>query len=168
MAIICASHQPLQEKVADGSFRADLFFRLSGMALHIPPLRERSDLPVLAQTLLAEESPGHPLGISPEAMALLRRHHWPGNIRQLRNVLRLAAALVAPEDSCLTPEHLPAELTDGLPDPGLAISDNSLRACEARLVRDTLNRCGGNISAAARELGITRTTLYRKLQESGR
>jgi len=167
IAIICASHQPLQEKVADGSFRADLYFRLSGMALSIPPLRERSDLPALASRLLAEECGNPPPRISNEALELLRRHNWPGNIRQLRNVLRLAAALIDDQDACLLPEHLPAELSEQCEPLSADQANNSLRASEVRLVKEAVSRCGGNISAAARELGITRTTLYRKLQQEG-
>ncbi|GAB2180482.1 sigma-54-dependent Fis family transcriptional regulator [Denitratisoma sp. agr-D3] len=166
IAIICASHHPLQEKVGSGHFRADLFFRLNGITLWLPPLRQRSDLPSLARRILAEEADNQPPSISSDAMDLLRRHDWPGNIRQLRNVLRLAAALIDDQDPCLRPHHLPAEMTDPAPLPQ-AQNDVSLRSCEIRLVREAVARCGGNISAAARELGITRTTLYRKLQQEG-
>ncbi|RTL56044.1 MAG: sigma-54-dependent Fis family transcriptional regulator [Rhodocyclaceae bacterium] len=165
IAIICASHQPLQEKVAEGSFRADLFFRLSGMSLCIPPLRERSDLAALAQRILEQECGGQAPRLTAEALDLLRRHPWPGNIRQLRNVLRLAAAMIDPATPLLRPEHLPAELSEGGTSNGPTTSHHSLRASEVRLVKEAVTRCGGNISAAARELGITRTTLYRKLQQ---
>ena len=165
IAIICASHQPLQEKVNSGDFRADLYFRLSGMALCIPPLRERSDLPTLVKRILAQECDEQPPHISSEALDLLRQQRWPGNIRQLRNVLRLAAALIDEQDHCLRPQHLPSEMTEAAAQPQ-SVNNSSLRSSEIRLVKEAVARCGGNISAAARELGITRTTLYRKLQQT--
>jgi transcriptional regulator of acetoin/glycerol metabolism len=135
------------------------------MSLSLPALRERSDIEALARRLLHDESPGRPIRLSASSLDLIRRHPWPGNIRQLRNALRLAAAMLAPDEDTLTPEHLPQELTD---DPELtspAPAAQSLRAAEGRLVGDTVARHKGNISAAARELGITRTTLYRKLRQ---
>lgn len=156
--LVCASHQPLRELVDQGAFRADLFFRLSGMTIALPPLRERSDFEPVVRRILTEESPQRPVIVEPEAFALLRRYAWPGNLRQLRNVLRLCVALLGP-DGLLLPSHLPAEIRSTEP----IASSHGLRDVQARLARESVSRHGGNISAAARELGITRTTLYRLL-----
>ncbi|MBI2306269.1 MAG: sigma-54-dependent Fis family transcriptional regulator [Rhodocyclales bacterium] len=169
-ALVCASHQPLRQLVEHGLFRGDLFFRLSGMTVSLPPLRERQDFDRVVRRMLAEEGGGKLRGddelrIAPAALDLLRRHSWPGNLRQLRNVLRLAVALLG-DERLLTPEFLPPEISDGGADgPEHGRADCGLRTVQLRLVRETVERHGGNISAAARELGITRTTLYRKLAE---
>lgn len=160
-SLVCASHQPLRNLVDQGLFRGDLFFRLSGMTISLPPLRERQDFDRVVRRILAEESHGRELRIAPDSLDLLRRHTWPGNLRQLRNVLRLAAALLGDEQT-LTPEFLPSEILDG---GDRTSGDTDLRTAQLRIVRETVDRYGGNISAAARELGITRTTLYRKLAE---
>ncbi|HJW25511.1 MAG TPA: sigma-54-dependent Fis family transcriptional regulator [Rhodocyclaceae bacterium] len=166
IALVCASHRSLAELVDDGLFRADLLFRLNGLTIWLPPLRERSDFDALARHLLAEETRERRVSFSPEALALLRRQGWHGNLRQLRNVLRVALALLDPEESTLTPEHIPADLLDPVDEsaPGPAVAGGDLRAAENRLVRECVARHQGNLSAAARELGITRTTLYRKLR----
>lgn len=166
LSLICASHHSLKMLCESGEFRPDLYFRLSAMSLHLPPLRERADIESLARRLLHDESPGRPIRISASALDLIRRHPWPGNIRQLKNALRLAAAMLGPDEDTLTPGHLPQDLTD---EPDLSPGrprNQSLRAAESRLVEDTVARHNGNISAAARELGITRTTLYRKLRQA--
>jgi transcriptional regulator of acetoin/glycerol metabolism len=159
-ALVCASHHPLRALVERGDFRADLFFRLSGMTVSLPPLRERQDFDRIVRRMLAEEAPGRGLRVAPAALDLLRRYDWPGNLRELRNVLRLAVALLA-DERLLTADFLPTEMLDADTRPGGG--ESGLRAVQARLVRETVARHGGNISAAARELGITRTTLYRKL-----
>jgi transcriptional regulator of acetoin/glycerol metabolism len=165
IALVCASHHPLRDLMTRGTFRADLFFRLSGMTVALPPLRERSDFNALVRKILIEECPRQGIRVSPEALAALTRHAWPGNLRQLRNVLRLAIALLDDSD-LLQPEHLPQEITDSpAAGPRGGGSSQSLRAAGIKLVQEVVNRHGGNISAAARELGITRTTLYRKLRQ---
>ena len=156
--LVCASHQPLRDLVEQGVFRADLFFRLSGMTIALPPLRERSDFAAVVRRMLAEESPGRPVRVDAEAFVLLRRYRWPGNLRQLRNVLRLGVALLG-DDGMLLPAHLPAEIRAA----DAVTADAGLRGVQVRLARESVDRHGGNISAAARELGITRTTLYRLL-----
>ncbi len=162
--LVCASHRPLKELTECKLFREDLFFRLSGMTVTLPTLRERADFEALVRRFLDDELPSRKLHVAPEAMAALRHHPWPGNLRQLRNALRLAVALLGDEER-LERGHLPTDvLEDGLPGDGDAHSP-ALRAAEARMVRDAVTRHGGNISAAARELGITRTTVYRKLRQ---
>lgn len=160
VAVVCASHQSLAELVEQGRFRADLYFRLSGMTVTLPPLRERSDFAQLARRVLQEESRGRRVTLAPTALACLGRYHWPGNLRQLRNVLRLGVALLG-DGEVLGEAELPAEIVAAGISP--APADGGLRGQQQRLIRAALARHGGNISAAARDLGITRTTLYRKL-----
>ncbi len=160
IALVCASHQPLHTLVSRGQFRADLFFRISGMTVSLPPLRERSDFEAVVRQVLKEESGGRAMQISPDALRLLRAYAWPGNLRQLRNVLRLSVALMD-ETMIVDLPQLPAEIRQRARERSSQGAD--LRAVQARLVRESVARHGGNISAAARELGITRTTLYRKL-----
>lgn len=169
VGLVCASHRPLRELAADGRFRADLFFRLSGMTVSLPALRERGDFPALVRRMLDEECGRPGLTLSALALAILQRHPWPGNLRQLRNALRLAVAMLGEEDGCLRPEHLPPDIVeDGAVQVPSGDRLRGLRAAEAQLVRDAVARHDGNISAAARELGITRTTLYRKLRAAER
>ncbi|MFZ2855618.1 MAG: sigma-54-dependent Fis family transcriptional regulator [Rhodocyclaceae bacterium] len=166
IGLVCASHRPLRELTALGTFRADLFFRLSGMTVSLPALRERSDFAALVRQILDEEGRGRSVRLSPEVLSLLQRHPWPGNLRQLRNVLRLATALMGDDAHCLTQAHLPQDVLDevcGAPSRGGG--NLGLRAGEQRMVQEAVTRNGGNISAAARDLGITRTTLYRKLRQ---
>ncbi|MCB1956204.1 MAG: sigma-54-dependent Fis family transcriptional regulator [Rhodocyclaceae bacterium] len=168
IGLVCASHRPLQQMVADGQFRADLLFRLNGLTVWLPPLRERADFDTLVARVVDDESPGRAVRIAPETLDLLRRQAWPGNLRQMRNVLRVAIAMLSPDEHELRPSHLPEDGIDQnashVPQPLPAGGD--LRATERRLVRECLDRHDGNVSAAARELGITRTTLYRKLRQT--
>jgi sigma-54 dependent transcriptional regulator, acetoin dehydrogenase operon transcriptional activator AcoR len=160
LTLVCASHQDLRLRVEQGLFRADLFFRLSGMTICLPPLRERSDFEALVRRILAEESPLRPIRVDPLALQRLRAYAWPGNLRQLRNFLRLSIALIG-DDGVLDMAALTGDMLEAQ-NPA-----TGLRAAQHRLVQETLARHGGNISAAARELGITRTTLYRKLGKAG-
>jgi transcriptional regulator of acetoin/glycerol metabolism len=161
LALVCASHRPLKTLCETGEFRPDLYFRLSAMSLALPTLRERSDIDALARRILRDESPDRPLRLAAATLDVIRRHQWPGNIRELKNVLRLATAMLGPDEATITPDHLPHDLIDANE---TRPTTQSLRAAETRLVEETVARHAGNISAAARELGITRTTLYRKLR----
>ena len=168
IALVCASHRSLHQMVAAGLFRADLLFRLNGLMVSLPALRERTDFDALAISLLDEEAAGRSVHLSTQALVRLRSHRWPGNIRQLKNALRVALALLEDHEDVLAEEHLPDELLEdvGRADAhGVTSSSRDLRSTELRLIRDCLARHGGNVSAAARELGITRTTLYRKLRQ---
>ena len=157
VAVTCASHQPLTALVDQGRFRADLFFRLAGLTLELPPLREREDFLPLVQQMLDEESPLCARRLNAEALSRLAAHSWPGNLRELRNLVRLAVAM-AGDQAEIRWQHFQAGAELGT-DPA-----RSLRDAEAGLVRLAVQRHGGNISAAARELKITRTTLYRRLR----
>jgi transcriptional regulator of acetoin/glycerol metabolism len=177
LSIICATHRKLRDLVAQGSFRADLYYRLNGLTVMLPPLRERSDLRALVHRILAsEESIPQGLRIDDEVVALFERHPWPGNMRQLANLLRTAGVMAA-DDGCIRKTHLPDDFIDELGGaPTFAPSEHEFRAvatqapCDLdsltlRAIRESLSRNDGNVAATARELGISRTTLYRKLKE---
>jgi transcriptional regulator of acetoin/glycerol metabolism len=105
VAIICATHRNLREMIAAQQFREDLYYRLNGLAVRLPSLRERSDLMVLVQRILDRQSPSRRLSLSPEVLRLFQSYPWPGNVRQLFNVLRTAAVMAAGE-SVITRDHL--------------------------------------------------------------
>lgn len=173
-ALVCATHRKLREEVTAGRFREDLYYRLNGLALRLPPLRERQDLPALVQGLLQDLAPERPgLHLSPALLADFARYRWPGNLRQLANALRTACALLGEaEGECLTHAHLPDDLQEELqalassaPQVSAPLKDG-LRAQARRQIEQVLSDCKGNMSEAARRLGISRNTLYRKLRES--
>lgn len=153
--IISATHCDLPKLISERNFREDLYYRLNGVQVRLPALRERQDLSQLIETLLRRYGGYH---LHPDSLQLLRAQRWPGNIRQLEQVLRLASAL-AGEGEEILPEHLP----DLYPSNEPPIS--SLKASEQRTIQEILQANRGNISATAQVLGISRTTLYKKLKE---
>jgi transcriptional regulator of acetoin/glycerol metabolism len=176
LSIICATHRKLRDLVAQGMFRADLYYRLNGLTVMLPPLRERSDLRALVQRILdSESSIPRGLSIDDEVLALFERHPWPGNMRQLANLLRTAGVMAA-DDGVIGRPHLPDDFIDELDHQpvgsGLApegaqgvAAPCDLDSLTLRAIRESLSRNDGNVAATARELGISRTTLYRKLKE---
>lgn len=179
--LVAATSRDLEAMVAEGSFRSDLYYRLNVLEIRVPPLRERlADLGILCESLLADLTDGPGLGaeITDDALALLARHHWPGNIRELRNVLeraltlddgaeildRQALAQVLP-----TLEPLPTNDTDA----GSRTGHNALAgtrtlaeavaSAEREAIESALAACRGNRSQAARLLGISRSVFYQKL-----
>lgn len=175
--IIAATNSTLERAVADGRFREDLFYRLNVARIELPPLRERlGDIPLLAQNLLDRyaELEGRPgLTFAPESLGALEKHNWPGNIRELKNVVERAA--VVSHGDIVRPHHLslqrrslvplvsgPAGTTISIP-----LEGKSMDAIVHEAIRATLGLTNGNISAAARLLGISRPTLTRKLREQG-
>jgi transcriptional regulator of acetoin/glycerol metabolism len=176
LSIICATHRKLRDLVAQGMFRADLYYRLNGLTVMLPPLRERSDLRALVLRILdSESSIPRGLSIDDEVLALFERHPWPGNMRQLANLLRTAGVMAA-DDGVIGRPHLPDDFIDELdhqsvgsgpaPEGAMgAASPCDLDSLTLRAIRESLSRNDGNVAATARELGISRTTLYRKLKE---
>jgi transcriptional regulator of acetoin/glycerol metabolism len=178
VAIICATHRDLREMIAQNAFREDLYYRLNGLVVKLPPLRERTDLPTVIQRMLQRESlartDGQRLTASPEVMALFEQCTWPGNFRQLGNLLRTAAAMVD-DDGEIRREHLPDDFFDDLrraataapqaaaPDAAQATPATRLQDVEASAIAQAIAQHGGNVSAAARALGISRNTIYRKM-----
>lgn len=163
--VIAATNRDLQEFVRDGRFRQDLYYRLSVFELYIPPLRDRgADLETLLDHFLEHFRRHHGrtnLEMSPEARKKLKEYHWPGNVRQLRNVID--SAVVMAEGPMIRPEDL------GLRDIGGGERIESLRmdVWERKLIQEALGRSDGNIPEAAKLLGIGRATLYRKIEEYG-
>lgn len=174
IAIICATHRDLREMIARNRFREDLYYRLNGFVVKLPPLRERQDLAVVIGKMLERESlrggDGQPLTVAPEIMTLFARCTWPGNFRQLGNLLRTAAAMVD-GDGEIRREHLPDDFFDDLRandakpavDTPALQKDARLQDVAVQAIAATLARHGGNVSAAARALGVSRATLYRKM-----
>jgi transcriptional regulator of acetoin/glycerol metabolism len=177
-ALICATNRKIQEEVAEGRFREDLYYRLNGLLIKLPRLREREDRLALAGSII--KSLGGYRGdirLSSEVINIFDSHPWPGNIRQMHNVLRTAVALLG-HDEVITEDHLSDDfleqhkkfkrqnecrLANGATEPAPA-EPLSLDEIESKMIRKVLDECGGNISAAARRLGISRNTMYRKLQ----
>jgi len=165
--VITATHRDLAEMVRQGTFRQDLYFRLNVLQIHLPPLRERpEDIPLLCRHFIQRfrEATGKAIdSLSPEAMALLLKHPFPGNIRELENIIERAFILCPGRE--IGPDCLPFEVTGGTA-PGRPGGERpgNLEILEAEAIRAALLRHGGNRSRAARELGIHRTTLLRKLK----
>lgn len=173
--VVSATHRALRKEVEAGRFRADLLYRLRVIPIFLPPLHERrGDIALLCEKLLIDMSPGRRRQIervSPSALAVLDRHSWPGNIRELRNVLAYAFAIG--DGPVLLPSDLPPELLGGdvnAPQRGEGEGeDGGLRGDpnEGARVGDALRRAGGNRERAAAALGISRVTLWRRMRELG-
>jgi transcriptional regulator of acetoin/glycerol metabolism len=189
IAVICATHRRIRDLVRTGQFREDLYFRLNGFTVTLPPLRLRTDLETLVAAMLAELGGVRPPQIDPEVLEMFRRHPWPGNLRQLSNLLRTAAVMAVGEQM-IRREHLPDDFLEDVDEQpgaaggvaavpalmptkpqsapilpsGAAATPGRLEDLEIRSIREALARHGGNVSAAARELGVSRATVYRKLQ----
>ena len=163
--LISATHRNLRERVAVGAFREDLYYRLNGLELTLPALRERCDRWLLIRKLLAAESDDTSVHITEDVFAALDAYAWPGNIRQLRNVLRTAVALC--EDQTIRIEDLPTEIS-GLTSRGPARDAGaSLGQAERDALLRELDRHGWHITNTASGLGVSRNTLYRKLRKHG-
>ncbi len=168
-SIVCATHRDLRALVAAKTFREDLYYRLHGLRVTLPPLRERNDIRELIYDQLAQATAGRsPLTLSDAVMDLLLRYRWPGNIRQLGHVIQLAAVL-AERTGRVEPQHLPEELCEAVPqDAAGALAVTPMEQAECELIQQALRKHRGNKSAAARYLGIGRATMHRKLRAFGR
>jgi transcriptional regulator of acetoin/glycerol metabolism len=164
--IISATHRNLLGRVKDGSFREDLYYRLNGLEIGLPALRERSDKSQLLDFLLEEEAPGYLVVIDGEARKALLDFNWPGNVRQMRNVLRTLAALC--ENGRIGPEDLPLAIRQARDVTPIAEeTDSPLDDAERAALIATLQSQKWHMTHAARELGLSRNTLYRKLRKHG-
>jgi len=165
--VIAASHIDLQEAVAQGRFREDLFYRLNVIHLEAPPLRDRQgDLELLAQALLdqfSRESGGKVKGFSRQALRAINQYYWPGNVRELIN--RIRQGVVMAEHPYLTPDDLGMERRASFS--GRHTLDDARAKAEIDAIRSALRRCQHNVSETARELGVSRATLYRLLERHG-
>ncbi|MBU6437998.1 MAG: sigma 54-interacting transcriptional regulator, partial [Betaproteobacteria bacterium] len=196
IAVVCATHRNLRQMMDEGAFRQDLYYRLNGLSVRLPALRERSDRAALTRRLLAQFAPGRNLVLSDELRRCVDTYAWPGNVRQLANVLR-TACVMASQQGTIGLEHLPEDFIDDwragspsradapaviaasparpqaaadavppqdLPECAADGSSGTLSEIEERLMRDALDRAGGNISEAARQLRVSRNTIYRRLR----
>jgi two-component system response regulator HydG len=166
---IAATNKDLKKEVEKGTFREDLYFRLNVVVVRLPPLRERAeDIPLLARHFLAELSAraGKPIReLSPGALEVLKSYAWPGNIRELRNVLE--HAVIMSEGDVITETDLPAFLRATPPSNGAAdFGEISLSELERRHIQSLLQK-KSDLGTVARILGIGRTTLWRKMKEYG-
>ena len=170
--LVCATHHDLPTMVRDGSFRRDLYFRISAFPIRTPALRERpEDIPLLAESLLARVAPRTGLRLSPQAQEVLARMPFPGNIRELRNVVERACVLASGD--AILPAHLPAvdEQAAGPSDPAPAPEAAGeeilpLEQAERRYVQWAARRFAGDRRALAERLGISERTLFRKLRDA--
>jgi DNA-binding NtrC family response regulator len=165
--VVAATHVQLEQAVVDGSFREDLYYRLAVLPVTVPPLRERrGDLVALAEHFFhryASENSSRPKGFSNQAIAAILKHTWPGNVRELIN--RVRCALVMSDGGQISPEDLGLERNDAI----IAFhsrADARTRG-ERSALRECLDRSGQNVSRAARDLGVSRTTIYRMLNKYG-
>jgi two-component system, NtrC family, response regulator HydG len=177
--VVAATHRDIHAMVADGRFREDLYYRLSAFPIHLPALRERSeDIPLLATGLLERVAPSRQLTLSRGALRRLGQHNFPGNVRELRNVLERAALLA--DGAAIEQEHIERALSAAtkFPESGKALqqtpqqadasqgsSGQALRDAEHAALRLAARAHRGSRAELARQLGISQRTLYRKLRE---
>jgi two-component system response regulator HydG len=166
--LISSTNRDLAFEVQSGNFREDLFYRLNVVKIDLPPLRERrDDIPFLVSEFLSEfcAREGKTLTISGEVLQVIQDHSWPGNIRQLRNIVERAVVLAqGPE---ITTQELPQEFSLTSPRRPSSEPVRTLKEMEVQAVRQALEQCGGNKSNAAKMLGFSRKSLYKRLREFG-
>jgi len=180
LRVVSASHRNLREMIRRGDFREDLYYRLNGITLELPALRERSDMEALIRRFISgETAKGQPVAIEADAFACLLSYPWPGNIRELRNVIRTALAIC--DGGVVRCEDLPSEVRDhfhapppastpaagaqtALPVPPAGIAGNPLEAAERAAILQAVAQNRWNMTVTARQLGMSRNTLYRKLK----
>ena len=185
--VIAATNRPLEQAIENGSFREDLFYRLSVFTIRVPPLRERKgDIPALVARFLeragAPSSAGRSAAVSEEALAVLALHDWPGNVRELRNAVEHAAILA--RGAPIGPEHLPAyvgrsprgveelralagRLIEEAEAAGVPAARHASDRLDRALLEEAIRRSAGSISAMARLLGWTRVTVRKRLRDLG-
>lgn len=192
--LVCATHRHLKDAIRDGHFREDLYYRLNGLSMTLPPLRERQDFPALVRQVLDQITldMNRPAvdGVQPGLLHAMSRYHWPGNLRQLHSLLRTACALLAPDEYAIDWSHLPQDMAQELrtgpaacapphmaedahplpaaPHPASeapAPAEPNLRRLSSQTIQQVIRATGGNMSQAARQLGISRNTLYRRIKQ---
>jgi len=169
--IVAATNQDLEKAMREGRFREDLYYRLNVIPITLPPLRDRrTDIPLLVDHFMAKYTdPASPKRMSEAALAVLTGYGWPGNVRQLESVIE--RTLLLSEGSTIVPEDLPAAVRAGIgvtrgpmdleiPDSGIALDE-----VERRLILQALDKAGGNVSRAARLLGLSRRTLQYRMEK---
>ena len=171
--LIAATNRHLEDEIAQGRFREDLYYRLNIFPVFMPPLRERKeDIPLLAEMFLAKYAEKHKRrirGFTPRSLDLFMRYDWRGNVRELENTVERSVILC--RDEQIAPQHLPAPLQallrDAAPEHASLESGVTLKDMEKQLILSTLKQCGDNRTKAADMLGISRRSLQMKLKEYG-
>jgi len=164
--LVCATHRDLEAMVDRGEFRADLYYRISAFPIHLPAVHERrEDIPLLVETLLSRIDHGRVLKLHPDTLACLQGYNYPGNVRQLRNLLERASVMA--DGDTLLPEHLPAEICGRVKQVSSAPFEEiqALEVIEHAYLRRVLQLYPGDRRELAQRLGISERTLYRKLQQ---
>lgn len=169
--VIAATNEDLEKAVEENRFRRDLYYRINVIPVQLPPLRERiGDLPCLCQVLLPRSRYGYGknrLTVAPSTMKILYQHNWPGNVRELRNILERAAIVCGGNE--ILPEHLPEYLqkynVKPVNDNGKSFYRQEIENLEKRLIQNALMHNHGNKQEAARQLGIQRSLLYKKISD---
>jgi len=163
--VVCATNQNLEQRIADGEFREDLFYRISEITIRIPPLRDRTgERIILARSLLAKHTATenrHIKGFTPEAEIAIQKHSWPGNVRELEN--KIKGAIIMAEAKQITPDDLGLSASDAEAD--ILNLREVRKVAESQAIKRSLAHASGNISKAAKMLGITRPTLYDLLEK---
>ncbi|NIM97375.1 MAG: response regulator [candidate division Zixibacteria bacterium] len=166
--LICATNTPIYEMVEENRFRQDLLYRINTVEIRLPPLREHAeDIPLLVQHFLGvycRKYQKPTKKVQPSTLTRLEKYSWPGNVRELRHAVERAVIMsdsdaLEPEDFFLTQSRAKRD--------GLALESYNLDSVEERVIRKVLAKHGGNVSHAAKELGLTRTSLYRRMQKYG-
>jgi DNA-binding NtrC family response regulator len=167
--LICATNMPLYDMVKENRFRQDLLYRINTIEIEVPPLRDRfEDIPLLANHFLkhyAEKYEKNLSKISDGAITRMHKHPWPGNIRELQHSIE--RAVILSNGSVLQPEDFNFTSSSGKEDGQLALEQYNLEEVEKLLIRKVLKKYNGNITQAASELGLTRSSLYRRLEKYG-
>jgi len=154
--VLCATHNQLETMISEGTFREDLYYRLSEIVIKLPPLKDRADDSVLLAKYFIKENSDGRVRLSTEAEEAIRAYRWPGNIRELEN--RIKRAVILCDNQVIRPADL--ELTPAA-DPQLPVNLKAVRAdAERNAIRRAMSAAGGNVSQAARLLGVSRPTLY--------
>jgi DNA-binding NtrC family response regulator len=166
--LICATNMPLYEMVEDGEFRQDLLYRINTVELRLPPLREREDdIPILADyytKMYCEKYKVPQKTLSPNTIKKLQKYHWPGNIRELQHAIE--RAIIMSDDTVLQPGDF-LFLLQKEESAEMDIQDFNLENVEKLVIQKAISKHAGNISKAAKELGLTRASLYRRLEKHG-
>lgn len=183
VAIVCATNKNLKDMIANNEFREDLYYRLNGLVVRLPALRERTDFDLVVKKILSSLcSNGRDIGISADVMALFHAYAWPGNFRQLHNLLKTAVVMVGCQ-GVIGRDHLPDDFLEEQLSPSLltlnplsaagecsadavtSVPGNSLQDVALSAMAQMLRLHKGNVSAAAKALGVSRNTVYRKKEE---
>jgi transcriptional regulator of acetoin/glycerol metabolism len=163
LRLISASLHELDGLIQRGGFREDLYYRINGLRVTLPALRDRRDIAEMVQTLLQRESTSVPKQLSSEALQAVLSYHWPGNVRQLQQALKVAAILSG-DASVIEFGDFPPDLRRTLHPGPTGGRNGTLQDLQREAIQRTLKQHQGNMSATAKALGISRSTLYKKLQ----